>query len=320
MRDETMTPIRIPIPPAGEHGGDGHKLARTLGLDPSEILDLSASLNPLAPDARRVVARHLDSLGRYPDAGAATAALAEVIGVEKQRLLLTNGAAEAIALVATELGTASVAEPEFSLYRRHLRAVDPRAPVLRSNPNNPTGLLAAPLERADVWDEAFYQLATGRWTRGDPGSTVVGSLTKLLACPGLRLGYVIAPDEDLARRLSSRQPRWSVNGPAVDSLPELLFMADLEAWAARISGLRADLAEVLKLHGLSARPSQANFVLVDAAGDLRAQLASEGVFVRDCASFGLPDCVRIAVPGPDGLERFERALARVRDRAVRVTP
>jgi len=59
---------------------------------------------------------------------------------------------------------------------------------------NPTGLLAGQSETAAVWDEAFYALATGSWTRGDvaAGATVVGSLTKLFACPGLRVGYVLA--------------------------------------------------------------------------------------------------------------------------------
>ena len=47
---------------------------------------------------------------------------------------------------------------------------------------------------AAVWDEAFYPLATGTWTRADTGTVVVGSLTKVFACPGLRAGYVVAPE------------------------------------------------------------------------------------------------------------------------------
>ena len=58
------------------------------------------------------------------------------------RLLLTNGGAEAIALVAAELGPGWVDEPDFSLYRRHLPAIDPDGPRWRSNPHNPTGRLA----------------------------------------------------------------------------------------------------------------------------------------------------------------------------------
>src|SRR5581483_5682867 len=63
------------VPPAGVHGGDGAAVAAALGVAAHEVLDLSASLNPVAPDPRPVVARHLDSLTRYPDPGRATAAL-----------------------------------------------------------------------------------------------------------------------------------------------------------------------------------------------------------------------------------------------------
>ena len=106
--------------------------------------------------------------------------------------------------MASLLGRGWVEEPDFSLYRRAIPVLDPRGPVFRSNPHNPSGVLAAPDEIAGVWDEAFYQLATGSWTRGDSEapsrSIVVGSLTKLLACPGLRAGYVICPDESDSRR------------------------------------------------------------------------------------------------------------------------
>ena len=47
-----------------------------------------------------------------------------------------------------ELGPGRVDEPEFSLYRRHLPALDPEGPRWRSNPHNPTGRLAGPDERA----------------------------------------------------------------------------------------------------------------------------------------------------------------------------
>ena len=84
----------------------------------------------------------------------------------------------------------------FALYRRHLAAVGHGLGRWRSNPSNPLGVLAENNETAAVWDEAFYPLATGKWTRGDSESWRVGSLTKLWACAGLRLGYVIAPSDE----------------------------------------------------------------------------------------------------------------------------
>lgn len=285
------------IPAAGAHGGDGPAIARALGID---VLDLSQSLNPLAPDPAPVVARHLDSLGRYPDPDAATCALAQSVGVDPTRLVLTNGGAEAIVLVAAEVGGGSVEEPDFSLYPRGA------GPRWRSNPHSPSGRLAGPDERAGVWDEAFYPLATGEWTRGDE-AWVVGSLTKLLACPGLRAGYVLAPDAGAARAIAARQPAWSVNGLVCAALPDLLERVDLPAWTIGVAELRASLVDVLRAAGLDPEPSDACWVLVHSPG-LRDRLARRGVAVRDCASFGLPEHVRIAVPGHAGRARLQEAL------------
>jgi histidinol-phosphate/aromatic aminotransferase/cobyric acid decarboxylase-like protein len=246
--------------------------------------------------------------------------LAAAIGVDHDRVVLTNGGSEAIALVAAEFERGWVEEPEFALYRRHLRDLDPGAARFRSNPHNPTGLLAPHDAVAAVWDEAFYPLATATWTRGDAArsdgagagtqaSYVVGSLTKLFACPGLRLGYVLAPDAASAARLRHRQPQWSVNGIAAAALPDLLATVDLVGWSATIRRWHQDLVDVLGAHGFVAQPSDANWVLVEAPG-LRDALAPHGISVRDCTSFGLPNTVRIAVPDPPGLARLDDVLQR----------
>ena len=282
----------------GRHGGDGARIARALGVEVSAVLDLSQSLNPVAPDPMPVLARHLDAIGRYPDPSAATAALAAAMGVDVERLLLTNGGAEAISLVAGELG-GSVVEPEFAL---HPRGTGPR---WRSNPHNPTGRLARAEERAAVWDEAFYPMATGAWTRGDD-AVVVGSLTKLLACPGLRVGYVLANPE-FVERCRRAQPTWALNGLAGESLEDLLAPIDLAGVAAGIAALRAQLVDLLARFGLVAAPSEANWVLVERPG-LREALLESLVVTRDCANFSMPGVVRIAVPDAAGLARLEVAL------------
>ncbi|MEO6121982.1 MAG: hypothetical protein ABIW46_02125, partial [Acidimicrobiales bacterium] len=122
------------------------------------------------------------------------------------------------------------------------------------------------------------------------------------------IGYVVADDVDRFARL---QPHWSVNSLAVAVLPGLLAVAELAAWADSVSAGRGALVEVLARHGLTAEPSDAPWVLVRAPG-LRELLAPHGVVVRVCASFGLPDHVRIAVPGPDGLARLDSALGQLR--------
>jgi histidinol-phosphate/aromatic aminotransferase/cobyric acid decarboxylase-like protein len=303
--------VTAPLLAPGPHGGDGLAVARQLGLDPRDLLDLSASLNPLAPDVAAIVRTLGDACIRnYPDPRQATAELAEAIGVPADRLLLTNGGAEAIALVAAEHPVGVVPEPAFSLYRRHLARVEAGGSglVWRSNPSSPLGELASADAQAGVWDEAFWPLATGTWTRGDLGSYRLGSLTKLWACPGLRLGYVIAPDPDASAALARRQPRWSVNGSALAVVPRLLALTDLRGWQMGIAALRSELAEVWRTAGFSVRESAANWILVEGAATWRTALAQRGVLVRDCASFGLPGTIRVAVPGPRGLETVARAV------------
>ena len=293
----------IALPRAGAHGGDGAALAAALGIDPDAVLDLSQSLNPVAPDPVPVVARYLAEVGRYPDPGDATDALAAAMGVDPDRLLLTNGGAEAIALG-----------------RRRDGWLGDRAGVLPPPPGHGSALAVESLttrpgcwpppdDIAEVWDEAFFPLATGGWTRGDPGAVVVGSLTKLLACPGLRLGYVLGAPAliDDCRR---RQPAWSVNSLAAAALPDLLDAVDLPAWSVAVAALRTQLVSELEAHGLPTRPSDANWVLVDRPG-LRDLLAPEGIAVRDCSSFGMPAVTRIAVPDAEGLARLVQALDRI---------
>ncbi len=306
------------IPPPGDHGGDIWSVATSLDMDPLSILDLSASMNPFAPDVSQLAAEALRGgvLSHYPDDSRAAEALSRTAGFDADRLVLTAGGAQAIALVASHLGRGWVNEPEFSLYKRYLPVIDPEGPLFRSNPNNPLGALAARGDHADVWDEAFYQMATGQWSRGagDRDTFVVGSLTKLLACPGLRAGYVVAPDPGIADAIRRRMPAWSVNGLVAAILPAMLEQCDLPSWSAAIVAAREEMAGALEAAGLTVIARDAPWVLVDwtkEAGDLREILARSGILVRSCAGFGMPGIYRLAVVAAEGLDRLMTAVQRV---------
>ena len=216
--------------------------------------------------------------------------------------MLTNGGSEAIALVAAELGEGDVVDPEFSLYRRHLPVVRAGAGRWRSNPSNPLGVLAGPAAVAAVWDEAFWPLATGTWTCGDDDAWRLGSLTKLWACPGLRLGYVSHRRPTAAGRIAARQPRWAVNGLAAAVVEPLLALTDLAGVVARRSPSCGPRWR--RPWTGSAGPSRrtaANWVLVHTDRPLRDEAARAGVIVRDLTSFGVPGTFRVALPRPDQL-------------------
>lgn len=307
----------VAAPPPGEHGGDAAAVAAALGIERSALVDLSLSMNPFAPDVRPLLTRHLDAVADYPDPAAGERSLAQAIGVEPERVVLTNGGAEAIALTAQLVPVGSVRDPEFSLYRRHLTDVDDDAPRWRSNPSNPLGLLADPSEYTSetlVWDEAFHPIATGSWTApalADRPVWRLGSLTKLWACPGLRLGYAIAPDDASAQRLRDLRPRWSVNALALSIIDEMLELTDLDLWTRSVASARMDFAMRIRASGHTVVDTDVNWLLVKDDASLRERLIPHGVLVRDCTSFGLPGVSRVAVPRAHELDRVVDAFERV---------
>lgn len=307
------------------------RVARSLGIDPAKLLDLSMSMNPFAPDVAAIVADRHRVIDRYPDPLDAERALAERIGVSPDRLVMTNGGSEAIALVAALQPVGDVVDPEFSLYRRHLRGVETGAPHWRSNPSNPLGRLAGPADGSsspdterggcDVWDEAFFPLATGRWTDPTLRDALVwrlGSLTKTWSCPGLRLGYAIAPNEESAAELRRVRPEWSVNALALAVVAPMLDRTDLPGWSRLIAQARTELADELNRLGFRAEATQANWLLVhetDRGGDdLRTELLRHHVLVRDCTNFGLPSTFRVAVPHHADIDRVVAAFRTVAGR------
>ena len=282
--------------------------ATALGCEVGDILDLSASLNPFAPDVTSIVASAAARSVSYPDETRATSAMAEALGEPAERVVLTNGAAEAIAVLASMHPVGDVTEPEFSLYRRHLDAVATAAPRWRSNPSAPLGRLARPDEQAFVWDESFLALATGRWTRGDTASWRIASLTKTWRCPGLRIGFAIAPDDAAAAEFRRRRPEWSVNAMACAAVEQLAGSSDLGGWSQAVRGARRSLCGELASRGLSVADTDASWVLRHDARHLVEPLFDRRVLVRELTSYGQPGMVRIAVGNSDETERFLAAL------------
>ena len=296
----------------GPHGGRANEFERFLGLDEGKLLDLSASMNPFAVNFSTELTSAMSCLSSYPDTKASTKRLAIALGVDPDALLITNGGAEAISLVAQHFERGWADEFEFGLYRRHISVLDPSGIRYRSNPHNPTGALGDRSFWAEVIDEAFYPLATGTWSRRDfeSGAIVIGSLTKLSSLPGLRLGYLVAPNVELANRLRELQPRWSVSSLALAMVPPILDSVDLESACKSITTARESLCGVLDRFDVEYLPSSTNYVFVPHAPGLAQGLLKHGVLVRDCTSFGFPDAVRIAV-GPDATcSVLEHALER----------
>lgn len=220
-----------------------------------------------------------------------------------------------------------------------LDALDgPARVVIVGDPNNPTGRTLGPAGyRRLLGTLGSGTLGSGALSAGAPGSALlvvdesfapfaaeeppdrellatgrvllVRSLTKRLAIPGVRVGYVIGPPGILARLGAARDP-WPVGAHAIAA-------AKVARWRLapreriRIADWRRALADQLDARGFRPTRSDANFVLAEAgpvAPELIACLARRRIAVRDATSFGLPGHLRVAVRPPGERERLFAAL------------
>ena len=105
------------------HGGDVRGLAESLGCYPSQIVDFSASINPLGPPEwlRTVISGAVDELVHYPDPHCREliAAAAERHGVPGKTLLAGNGTSELLFALAQAcgLGRAVIPVPSYCDYQ-----------------------------------------------------------------------------------------------------------------------------------------------------------------------------------------------------------
>ncbi len=127
------------------------------------------------------------------------------------------------------------------------------------------------------------------------------SLTKLYALAGLRLGYLVAHHE-VIERVAAYQPTWSVNSAA--QAAGLAALGDKEFVRVTLPRLwqsSDQLRRELRALGLTVLPSRLPFMLVHTGNGAatRKDLLQQGCVVRDCASFGLPEYVRVAPRKPE---------------------
>lgn len=284
------------------------------------------------PEVRRAAYEADVSRYPDPLATGLRAALAAHLGISVNRVVAAAGAAQLIWASTTALVRSGdvvlVIGPTFGQYAEAAATMgaevvewrlfqgDPppaaMAPnvVWLCNPNNPTGhyLDVSAIERLRrlapdaVWiiDEAYLPFVRESQDthprRDDPRVIYIRSLTKDCALPGLRLGYLIATPA-LAQAVDRCLPPWSVSSPAIAA--GLMALEHYERIAASLMTLRLEtrwLRESLLAENWSVWPSATNFMLIDVrdGAALREVLLREhGIQVRNCASFGLAQNIRV---------------------------
>ncbi len=181
------------------HGGDVHSLARRLGRPLEEILDFSASINPLGPppELPRRLAEDMGLLLRHypsPRSAELTGRLAARLGLEPGRLMMGNGSTELIHLLPRlrERGRALFIAPFFGEYAAAVDAAGWSRDWLAGRPDDgfvPDGeALAARL--AEGYDLVFMANPT------NPGGALMpGELIVDLAEAQARRGGLLVLDE-----------------------------------------------------------------------------------------------------------------------------
>lgn len=325
-----------------EHGGQVYDADGKTG----DWLDFSANINPLglSEKVRAALLENLAGVVNYPDPAAAELknAICRRYGVRPENLVLLNGAAEFFYLYlnATRPRKVLIPVPSFSEYERAALAANsdveyfclkteekfaldvekvPAADcIIIGRPNNPTGTLPTLAEikllaekSCVLVDESFIDFLTLESARGIVSEkiSVVQSLTKIFAIPGLRLGFAVVAAE-LAERLNLAKDVWNVNFLAqkagVAALADEEFLASTRAWMA--VEREFFIARLKNLACVEVVGGAANFVLLrlEMAPEILEELRRRKILVRSCANFAGLD------------ERFLRVAIRSRAENLRL--
>lgn len=291
----------------------------------------------------------LQSIHAYPepDASSFTRLLAEKSDIEPSQVLATNGAVEAIYLIAQAFRQqrSYILIPTFSEYEDACRINQHEIVFIRSleeiradadlvwlcNPNNPNGQAYPTADLADlllrfpevcfVVDQS-YEAFTDRkytWTASEAveykNLFLLHSMTKSYAIPGLRIGYVTA-ENSLTQRIRAYHMPWSVNQLAIEAGKYLLendaVPFDLPAYLAETKRLATALN---RMDGIKVWPSNTHFFLCQLAqrkaADLKRFLVENyGLLIRDASNFrGLDTSYfRIAAQSPEENDQLIKAI------------
>ena len=173
--------------------------------------------------------------------------------------------------------------------------------LILSTPNNPTGrtidgeLLRRICEKCEandivfLCDECFIDF-TENVAHAEqfmnPNVVVLKAFTKIYAMAGLRLGYALFGDAELAEKVRRNGQFWSVSAPAQTAGEAVLDEKNyLEKTLELEKAEREFLTENLRNFGFKVYPSEANFILFYTKLPLDEMLLSEKILIRNCANF-----------------------------------
>lgn len=292
--------------------------------------------------------QQMESIRTYPEPEpySLEKVLAERFHLSSEEVCVTNGATEAIYLIAQTFRNqiSAILMPTFSEYadacRLHGHKVVPiynlnRLPdrgrlIWLCNPNNPTGELREKevltacikqnLQRIFIMDQSYEfftqkALLTAKEAAEFPNVILLHSMTKRFAVPGLRLGYITACKELLHEIRTQRMP-WSVNQLAIEAGHYLLSSSQYDIDISLLLREKERLVQsLLSIGGMEIWPSDTHYMLVQLrmgkAAALKEYLATEhGILIRDASNFeGLNEhFFRIATQTPEENDKLVESI------------
>jgi histidinol-phosphate aminotransferase len=196
------------------------------------------------------------------------------------------------------------------------------------NPNNPTGTIVArsemsaflakvPPSAVVLVDEAYHHFAQDprdanalEFLLAHPNLVVARTFSKIYAMAGLRLGYAVASAANAAAL--ARQASWNnINAAALPVARTLLAESDFVPARKRlVDETRRWLCGELERDGRRYIPSQTNFLMIEAGGDVGPVIRAfrdRGILIgRKFPS--MPDWLRVSIGTRDEMERFLESL------------
>jgi threonine-phosphate decarboxylase len=179
------------------------------------------------------------------------------------------------------------------------------------NPNNPTGTLLTREEVEDIAehgaehgscimvDESFMEFVqdgAGKYSIINCQSLknifVIRSLTKILAIPGLRLGYSVCHDPELNREMASQKEPWSLNMLAACAAVEMPGLGKyLEETRETVAREGRFLCEnLVQFRWLKVFTPTVNYMIIKilnamTSHNLKTELLKKRILIRDASNF-----------------------------------
>ena len=279
---------------------------------------------------RQHLAEHVDVLANYPEPYPQDLErlIARQHGISPEAVMVTNGATEAIYLIAQLLqdSCSIIPGPTYMEYAdacrlyKHVITYENMGDVADMpkdrvywicNPNNPSGnvlmkgFVEYVVRRSPrytfVVDQSYgaftrEHLLAAHHVQEQTNLFILHSLSRQYGVPGLRIGYILAHPTNIQLLRAQRHP-WAIPALSIEAARFLLqegkpAVDDVDAYLAETERMRSALR---KIKGLRVFETKTNYMLCELS-DVKALvlknhlIKEHGMLIRDCSNFyGLSD-------------------------------